>query len=131
MQSSVTTAPRIFAASISVCVYRTISAWRSWPSEAALAVKRADASSLGWDHIDHRAREMDEERLHDSEAVRLLAARAGLDIPPERVGQVAAILSAWQADAVVLSQRMSERPFDEQMPITIFSHGTRGEGDAS
>jgi hypothetical protein len=74
---------------------------------------------------------MNEERLDDAKAIRLLALRAGLNIPPERVGQVAAILSAWQADAVVLSQRMSERRFDEQMPITIFSHGTRGEGDAS
>jgi hypothetical protein len=74
---------------------------------------------------------MDEDRLDDTEAVRLLALRAGLNIPPERAGQVAAILSAWQADAVVLSRRMSESRFDERLPITIFSHGTRGEGDAS
>lgn len=113
------------------CTFTERQAWRSWISEEALSVKHRDASPLGWDHIDYRARDMDEERLNDAKAVRLLALRAGLKIPPERVGQVAAILSAWQADAVVLSQRMSERRFDERLPITIFSHGTRGEGDAS
>ena len=74
---------------------------------------------------------MHEEQMDGAETVRLLALRAGLDIPPERVEQVAVILNAWQADAVVLSQRMSERRFDERLPITVFSHGTRGEGEAS
>jgi hypothetical protein len=66
---------------------------------------------------------MDEAQKDDLELVTLLARHAGLDIPPGRVSQVAAILHAWQADAIVLARRMSERRFDALLPITTFSHG--------
>jgi hypothetical protein len=73
---------------------------------------------------------MNKQRMIDLEAVRLLAQRADLDIPSERAGQVAAILSVWQADAVMLARRMSESRFDALTPVTTFSHGIRSEGDA-
>jgi hypothetical protein len=76
---------------------------------------------------------MDEAQKDDLAWVTLLARHAGLDIPQERTGQVAAILSAWQADAIVLARRMSERRFDALLPITTFSHSihdARGEGAA-
>jgi len=74
---------------------------------------------------------MNNEQKDDRETVMFLARRAGFDIPRERASEVAAILRAWQADAVVLAQRMSASRFDTLLPITIFSHDGSGEGEVS
>lgn len=58
----------------------------------------------------------------DEEAVRVLAAAAGLPLPPERLAHVAALMSAWLPPANELSHTMSELSLREQMPITVFAH---------
>jgi hypothetical protein len=65
---------------------------------------------------------MSDAGLIDEDGVRSLAAAAGLPLAEERLGPVAALLSAWLPPANELSRVMSDLALREQMPITVFAH---------
>ena len=57
----------------------------------------------------------------DEETVALLARRAGIDLPPERRAEVAAILTTVAEDVA----RWQELPLDDVAPSLSFSPGWR------
>jgi hypothetical protein len=54
--------------------------------------------------------------------VTALARCAALDLSPERLAAVEAILSAWIPAANELSRKMSEPAHQVLMPVTVFTH---------
>jgi hypothetical protein len=72
---------------------------------------------------------MDTDAPLSFEAVRALAAYAGLPLAPGREAAVAPVLRAWLADANALSRKMSAPDHRTLTPVTIFSHPSAEDGE--
>ncbi|HRO57646.1 MAG TPA: hypothetical protein PK177_00530 [Burkholderiaceae bacterium] len=70
---------------------------------------------------------MSEDAMCGAARVRLLAACAGLTLPPEREARVAAVLDAWLPDANALNSKMGAPGHRELVPATILVHASAAE----